>query len=341
MNCATSLSPVDLATNQISATTLSWSAGSGTVPSGYDVYFGTAASPPLVSTNFGGTTYSPGFLLLNTTYYWKIVPRNGADLASGCTTVNRFTTRQKLSFEVVRTTGIAYSSISSIGSSVPAPSWRNGTFTDDNLSDPLPINFNFTYNGGTYSTFLVGVNGFITLNSATASNGTGGAPYGYNNGDLSGGSPTSPLLIAPFYEDITCQGQRSNLIANLNNSIKYKTTGSVGSRVLTVEWIAMETFTTAGPNLNFQVKLYEGTNVIEFIYGLMDGFDGTFNLIYSYSCGINAAVVSSTPQVGEFINQDIANTRSFGTISSTHLTSVPECNSKIRFTPGNYTPYKS
>ncbi len=337
-NCATGFNPAHLTTNLPLQDTLKWTAGAGTAPTGYDIYFGTAANPPLVATNNLTTSYFPGYLSFNTTYYWKIVPRNGADLATGCS-INQFSTRLRLSFDVTRTKGIAYSSISSTGLSVPAASWRNGTVTDDNLSNALPIGFNFTYNGGTYSNFLLGVNGFITLNTATTSNGAVSAPYGYNNGNLSGGSPTSPLVIAPFYEDITCQGQQSNLLSNLDNSIKYKTTGSVGSRVLTVEWIGMETFNTAGPNLNFQLKIYEGTNIIEFIYGNMDGFDGTFNLVYSYSVGISASAVSTTPQNGEFFDQDTANTRSFGSIAASQLTGIPECYSRIRLTPGNYTPY--
>ena len=38
----------------------------------YDVYFGTGATPPLVSANQAGTTYDPGTLSYNTKYYWKI-----------------------------------------------------------------------------------------------------------------------------------------------------------------------------------------------------------------------------------------------------------------------------
>ncbi|MFH1101673.1 MAG: PKD domain-containing protein, partial [Methanobacteriota archaeon] len=39
----------------------------------YDVYFGTASSPPKVSSNQSGTTYNPGTLDYETMYYWKIV----------------------------------------------------------------------------------------------------------------------------------------------------------------------------------------------------------------------------------------------------------------------------
>ena len=38
----------------------------------YDVYFGTSATPPLVSPDQTGTTYDPGTLNYNTKYYWMI-----------------------------------------------------------------------------------------------------------------------------------------------------------------------------------------------------------------------------------------------------------------------------
>jgi len=41
----------------------------------YDVYFGTSANPPLVSSNQTSTTYTPT-LAAGTTYYWKVVAKN-------------------------------------------------------------------------------------------------------------------------------------------------------------------------------------------------------------------------------------------------------------------------
>jgi len=62
---------------------LSWSAAtSGGIPTSYDVYFGTSIDPPFIQ-NQVGTTYTPT-LAAGTTYYWKIVPRNGTGPATGC-----------------------------------------------------------------------------------------------------------------------------------------------------------------------------------------------------------------------------------------------------------------
>ncbi|MBL0073701.1 MAG: hypothetical protein IPP34_18610 [Bacteroidetes bacterium] len=54
------------------------------------MYFGTNPTPPFVI-NVSTTSYSPTGLLPNTTYYWKIVPKNVTGDAVGCLTYS-FTT---------------------------------------------------------------------------------------------------------------------------------------------------------------------------------------------------------------------------------------------------------
>ena len=89
--CATTLLPAAGATNVARNTALTWQAGTG-VTTGYDVYFGTTATPPVVSTNQSGTTYAVTALLApNTTYYYQVVPRNANGPAVGCG-VQSFTT---------------------------------------------------------------------------------------------------------------------------------------------------------------------------------------------------------------------------------------------------------
>jgi hypothetical protein len=142
---ASSPSPATGATGVITSATLSWTAGSGATS--HNVYFGTSSSPSSVGSQ-SGTTYTPGTLTANTTYYWRIDEVNSVGTTTG--TVWSFTTGSSgtggtpvsltssfnVSYGIVNdgTTftstngldgqGYAYSS-SSIGSTI---TWNNTTF---------------------------------------------------------------------------------------------------------------------------------------------------------------------------------------------------------------------
>ncbi|MGA2916669.1 MAG: metallophosphoesterase [Sedimentisphaerales bacterium] len=66
---ATNPSPANGATNVSLNPTLSWTAGQGAAS--HNVYFGTT-SPGTFQGNQGGTTFNPGTLTANITYYWRI-----------------------------------------------------------------------------------------------------------------------------------------------------------------------------------------------------------------------------------------------------------------------------
>jgi hypothetical protein len=90
--CATALVPANLATGVSTCNGLSWTAPVSTgcdTPTSYDVYFGTTPVPPFLG-NTTSTTYATP-MAFNTTYYWKIVPKNAAGAAVGCATQS-FTT---------------------------------------------------------------------------------------------------------------------------------------------------------------------------------------------------------------------------------------------------------
>jgi hypothetical protein len=64
------------------APTLIWNAASEATS--YDVYFGTSSVPPLL-TSTTGTSYAPGALSANTTYYWRILARNSVGSSTSAT----------------------------------------------------------------------------------------------------------------------------------------------------------------------------------------------------------------------------------------------------------------
>ena len=70
---ASNPSPANGATNVSTRSTLLWTAGANTAS--HDVYFGTT-SPGTLRGNQSGTSFDPGALAPNTTYYWRIDEKN-------------------------------------------------------------------------------------------------------------------------------------------------------------------------------------------------------------------------------------------------------------------------
>ncbi|MFC2101611.1 T9SS type A sorting domain-containing protein [Bacteroidota bacterium] len=224
-------------------------------------------------------------------------------------------------YTVSRYTGITFSSIAATGTSVS--SWRGGPNTGDNRSFPVPLGFTFYYLGANYTTVNISLNGFIDFSSNPAT-GVLQFPYGYDNNYFTQTSPNGTLnAIAPFYEDLMCSFGWS-----ISASVKYETSGSLGSRVFTVEWINM-TYPIAPytETVNFQVKLYEADGDIEFIYGNM----GAAGIPLIYTSGINTASLSTPPGSTELLTQQDANSSNFSNLPKNNLSEVPLSMSKILF----------
>ena len=222
------------------------------------------------------------------------------------------------SYEVTRATAIPYTSINAVGTQF------TGGFSsgDDASSAATNIGFNFFYKGTTFTQFVVNTNGFIQLGASTSASFT-------NN--LS--STTFNNIIAPLWDDWVTQG---NTAATATNFIKYQLSGTAPSRILTVEWTGMERFNYPGPNINFQARLFETTNAIEFRYGNMLMFDGTppsgSPTPNSYSIGLSGS--SASTGLDRFMALQTSNTNCFNTTDPATLGNSVECNTMYTFTPG-------
>ncbi len=126
-----------------------------------------------------------------------------------------------------------------------------GTLDTNNCDDGyknLPIGFSFNFNGALYTTVTATCNGWMMMGA--------GAPSGYS--PINTG--TFPNVIVPFARDL-----RGGPGAT-DNGIYYQTTGSAPNRVFTIEWYHWGIYSTGLNELDFQVKLYETSNIIEFVY---------------------------------------------------------------------------
>jgi hypothetical protein len=242
-----------------------------------------------------------------------------------------FAWAQTPAFTTSRTTGTTYTSINATGTNFSFTTLSGNAVTDDNTSTAvtLPAGFAFSYLGAPVTGFVACTNGWLSLDPTVTANG-----WDNNLGGTSSNNTTIPKLLAPMWDDLVCQGD-NDTPASLASSMKYQMSGTAPNRVLTVEWIGMEVYLNDGPNLNFQVKLFETTNVIQYQYGIMSGFDGRRNYNYTYSLGLNGATPASTylaqqTQNSNFFAQTNATTANAG---ANGLTIVPASYSQLQFTP--------
>ncbi len=153
--------------------------------------------------------------------------------------------RSSGTFTTISTTGLLVSATDGIG-----------VRTDDGGSTGIPIGFTFNFCGTNYTTCCVNSNGVLSLAGNTAT-------YTVSTGNITGGG-----WLMPFWMDL--YGAIGTPGTNPPPLAYYQTTGLPGSQVFTVEWYNWNTYGNNGqPNsmgLNFQVKLFEGTNTVQFLY---------------------------------------------------------------------------
>lgn len=352
--------------SRCSAGTVTFTAGGAGAGEGYKWYNAATGGTLL----FTGNPYTTASLSI-TTNFWVAKYQTGAPNCEGPRTqVTAIINVGGLdSYTTTRTTGITYSSIVGAGGiavTSASGNWRNTNCTgmscnlpypeDDNLSNALPIGFNFPFGGENPSQFLVSTNGFITFNTATKAKGFDLAfcgttePYCDDNTKFSGSAGKAGTLqtIAPFYNDLVCADGAGGMKTNANTSVYYQTTGSAPNRVLTVEWKNMANdisctdascWETYG-DLNFQVKIYETSGNIEFIYGptmtqtTYSSCDPgeSCTVENTYTSGINASTLDASPTLTELYTQQSPNSATFNSTPQNGLTTLPAANSKITIT---------
>jgi hypothetical protein len=116
----------------------------------------------------------------------------------------------------------------------------------------VPLGFSFNFLGKYYSQIAVYTNGFASFSNEILNFNN------FANQLLFQVWPPDEFvdILAPWWEDLTVS----------TGNMYYRTTGVSGSRVLTIEWDTVEVIGN-NETYTFQLKLYETTNIIKFIYG--------------------------------------------------------------------------
>lgn len=188
---------------------------------------------------------------------------------------------------------------------------------DDTMSATIApgSGFTFNYGGNNYTSFRVSSNGQLVFGAA-------GTQSAGNN--LATTTTSQRPGIAPLWDDLQCSA-----------GVTYQLSGTAPNRVLTFEWLNMEwNWSSSQLAISFQVKLYEGTNVIELVYrneapaGNPAGSGGA-------SVGLMGTAAAN------FISlQDLSASPAISTTSSANaLSTKPATGQTYRFTPVAPTTY--
>jgi hypothetical protein len=200
--------------------------------------------------------------------------------------------------------------------------------SDAVVSAPYAMGFSFSYDGTAYTDFQVSDNGCLFFgNSVPPGDPVSGDAILPN--DLSIANSTRPFA-APLWDDHAVWGNASYLL-----------TGTSPNRVLTVEWNQMDwkynvaAFGGTHNNISFQVKLYETTNVIEFIYnpeaGTLAGCPGL-------GCA-SASIGLAGSAAGDYysLNNSGAAPLASKSLNTTTISTKPAAGQTYRWTPGTGT----
>ena len=172
--------------------------------------------------------------------------------------------------------------------------------TDDDNSAAQPIGFTFNFNSTAFTQFVLNTNGLIRLGSIAPASAMAFSPFAQapESGPVSGNNAADINLIAPFNLDLgpgTGGGTEYRVV----------TTGTAPNRVCTIQWknvadkpqaasaTVATIIATQLDNFSFQVKLYETTNTVEFVYGTATASTGVSNAKYA-AVGIKGSLPASS-----------------------------------------------
>lgn len=218
------------------------------------------------------------------------------------------TTQAQLNYSFVQSTA-PYVPVSG-GTVLGTASGLSGAAQLDNVVYTLPANsipFVFFFNGIGYNTCFVSTNGFLTF---------GTAPSASNTNPVSSVA-TYAGALSPFGRDLI--GSFRNAVSTDPDTIatvRYGVTGSSPNREFVVEWVNFRpSGTNVNPNMNFQIRLQEGSNNILFHYGAYVGSSWTSS---SAAVGLRGATNAAFVNRALTSGQPWANS-SAGTLNSSTM----------------------
>ncbi|MBD2766914.1 fibronectin type III domain-containing protein [Hymenobacter sp. BT664] len=182
----------------------------------------------------------------------------------------------------------------------------------------LPLGFSFVFGGVAYTGVKASSNGFLSFNA--------NASYNVGNQLSTNAAATEKPLLAPLWDDLagSAAGARAS----------YQTSGTAPNRVFTFEWLNWKwSYQATGPVISFQVKLYEGTNRIEYIYRPESMAPAT-GPSFGASIGLAGPVPAMNPSAFLSLNNSSAAPVTSSTTETRTITTAPAAGQMYAFEPG-------
>jgi len=130
----------------------------------------------------------------------------------------------------------------------------SGTSVDDTSYNGVNIGFTFRFNGMDYTQLGINANGFVRL-GGTAFTGTCG---------YTAISSTDTVNCANL-----AAAQSEDLQGDTTAELRSELLGTAPNQVFVIQWKNFKHYGSGGTgdNYNFQIRLYETSNLVEFVYG--------------------------------------------------------------------------
>jgi hypothetical protein len=150
------------------------------------------------------------------------------------------------------------------------PAVTAGVTTAAPIGPGFNIGFNFDLNGVTYDRVAISTNGWIALGQSSLTPSVNMSNI--SNISSSYDVMTTGFSTSPTQPDVLKNrilGCNSDLQMNGSSSMRIETIGTAPSRTCVIQWEGMQKFTTGATvdNFNFQIRLNETTNTIQYVYG--------------------------------------------------------------------------
>ncbi|WP_460611361.1 fibronectin type III domain-containing protein [Hymenobacter terrigena] len=211
-----------------------------------------------------------------------------------------------------------YTMVPSTGTFTPLPSTATNVpavQADIAVSSSITLPFTFTFDGTPFQNVVASSNGFLSFNTSATGSDTNDLSH-----PVSGNNNNYPLL-GVYWDDLNGAGAQAS----------YLVSGTAPNRVFTFEWLNWKRYGNAGPSMSMQVKLYETTNVVQYVYRPESAALGTVNA----SIGLAGALSSATGPASSFLSLQDASAAPVvsSTTENKNIATFPASGQIYTFTP--------